>query len=143
MKYPTIRPFEVKDYQKIQSSPERWFHGLPLESDAELHAVGIAVTGEIDGKIVFCAGIDDLWDGVGNVWLVLSDDAHKYPRVFWALKALLGGRIQLEYHRLSCVVKASWKEAKRFAEWFGFKKEATMKKYGPNGEAYCLYARVR
>lgn len=142
MNLPQIRPFEPKDYLSIDSSPERWFHGLPLESDALIHASGPSITGEIDGKIMFCAGIDDLWDGVGNIWLILADDARLHPGVFWALRRILNSRMK-DYRRLSCVVKASWKEAKKFAEWFEFKKEATMKKYGPNGEAYCLYARVR
>ncbi len=96
------------------------------------------------GKVVGCAGIIPLWNGVADLWMYLGKETFT-DKLFACkiIKYYLNDIIKRhDIHRIQAVVKADYCQGIRFAELFKFKPEGTMKAYGPNKEDFIRYARV-
>ncbi len=140
-----IRDYEPQDYLAIQCSVEemRSRLGQPLARYALFHKLGMAYTAaDPDGQLMACGGLHDLWPGVGELWLVVSPLARKYPGILGVFKGILAGWLQW-YHRVQATVNPEWPEAMRLAEHFGFQVEARMRRHGPRGEDEMLYALLK
>lgn len=109
-----------------------------------LVAPGLAFTGLIDGYVIASAGIKPLWPGVGEAWIVASDNMPKKKlSVIKLIKENFDKMIQdNNFIRVQAGVRSDWLEAKRFAEFLGFEHEGIMRKYGPDGQDYFRMARV-
>ena len=109
-----------------------------------LVAPGLAFTGLIDGYVIASAGIKPLWPGVGEAWIVASDNMPKKKlSVIKLIRENFDRMIQdNNFVRVQACVRSDWPEAKRFAEFLGFEHEGIMKKYGPDGQDYYRMARV-
>ena len=109
-----------------------------------LVAPGLAFTGLIDGYVIASAGIKPLWPGVGEAWIVASDNMPKKKlSVIKLIRENFDRMIQdNNFVRVQAGVRYDWPEAKRFAEFLGFEHEGIMKKYGPDGQDYYRMARV-
>lgn len=102
------------------------------------------VTAVVDGKVVASGGLRILWQGVGEIWLMLGKD---FP-----LMAIPKIKRQM-YHwmsfynlrRIQAVVRCDWKEGNRFAEWSGMTNETPdgMKKMYCDGTDANLWAVTR
>ena len=113
------------------------------EQALALEVQGDAFTALRKGKVVACVGIIPLWTGVCELWMYLGKETFSEKR-----KAL---RIMKEFldnlttghkmHRLQSVVLEDFKEGRRFAKFFGFKEEGTMKNFGPEKETYIRVAK--
>lgn len=91
----------------------------------DLENRSIAYTAIVDGKIIGCAGITPLWQGVGSAWMALSVDAEKH--MFWASK-LVRRFIRditnaLNLHRVEMVALVESERNQRWAKFLGFKEE--------------------
>tara|TARA_R110002167_G_scaffold62113_2_gene175400 strand:- start:611 stop:1051 length:441 start_codon:yes stop_codon:yes gene_type:complete len=109
-----------------------------------LFAPGLAFTGLIDGYVIASAGIKPLWPGVGEAWIVASDNM---PKKKLSVIKLIKENFDRMIHdngfvRVQACIRSDWPEAKRFAEFLGFEHEGIMKKYGPDGQDYLRMARV-
>lgn len=95
-------------------------------------------------KPIAVVGLQQLCPGVGEVWSVTSEAIHECPIAFHrsVLDVLHHYELKLELHRLQLTVRASFVDGIRWAKSLGFTQEAVMKKYGPNQEDYCLFARI-
>ena len=141
-----IRDYEPEDFLNIEVSERE------MEARKEMPLVRWALFKKIagpaytvvdpEGQIVGCGGVHNLWPGVGEVWMVLSPLAKKYPYIWMATKKLLSGMAQ-GYVRLQAVVDSEYLEAMRFSERLGFRLEGQMLRYGPHGENSVLYALVK
>jgi len=109
-----------------------------------LVAPGLAFTGLIDGYVIASAGIKPLWPGVGEAWIVASDNMPKKKlSVIKLIRENFDRMIQdNNFVRVQAGVRYDWPEAKRFAEFLGFEHEGIMKKYGLDGQDYYRMARV-
>jgi hypothetical protein len=141
------RTYQPKDFLDIQLTDQvREGRGeQPVATWAVYHQThGPALTVvDPEGRIIACVGIHHYWEGTGEIWLVLSALAAKYPRVVSFIRDLLSySRVRLGYRRLQAAIRLDWPEARRFVEHMGFKQEAIMKRYGPNGADHALYALV-
>ena len=109
-----------------------------------LVAPGLAFTGLIDGYVIASAGIKPLWPGVGEAWIVASDNMPKKKlSVIKLIRENFDSMIQENnLVRVQASVRSDWLEAKRFAEFLGFEHEGIMRKYGPDGQDYLRMARI-
>jgi len=108
---------------------------LEIQSDA--------FTALRDGKVVACVGVTSLWTGVYELWMYLGKETFSEKRkALRILKEFLDELIvKHKMHRLQSVVLADFKEGRRFAKFFGFKEEGTMKNFGPEKETYIRVAK--
>ena len=95
-------------------------------------------------EVIGIGGIHNIWDHVGEAWLLLGKDAVTKPTSVARHTAYMFDYLQEEfdYKRIQASIAVTDKTAKRFAEWLGFQNEGVMKKYGPDGTDYYRYARV-
>ena len=89
-------------------------------------------------------GVHNIWNGVGEAWLLLGKEAFARPRTVARHTVNMFDHMQEEhkYQRIQASIAVNDAKAKRFAEWLGFQNEGIMRKYGPDGSDYYRYARV-
>ena len=96
-----------------------------------------------NGKPAFSFGVVPFWDGVAEVWMVpstqISSMAVSLVKGCRQFYDHIGTAMQLQ--RLQFIVRSSHLQAVRFAEAMYFSKEATLAKYGPEGDDYYMYTR--
>ena len=105
---------------------------------------GPVITAFIDGKPVAVFGCGLLWNGVAEVWTLLSEQSKRYPiAMVRAAKAFLDiCWITFNLHRLQISVKTSDNVAMRFAQALKFEPEGIMAKYSPAQEDFTLFRRL-
>ena len=89
-------------------------------------------------------GVHNIWNGVGEAWLLLGKEAFARPKTVARHTVNMFDHMQEEYNyqRIQASIAVTDAKAKRFAEWLGFQNEGIMRKYGPDGSDYFRYARV-
>jgi hypothetical protein len=102
---------------------------------------GRAYTIKDKGKIVGCAGVLDLWPGVGEAWTCLTDDARAKPfflhrRTYKIIRKLIETGT---YHRVQAIVCCEDAKPVQWIERLGFVKESVMKKFGADGSDHAMY----
>lgn len=97
-----------------------------------------------NGHLVVSGGIFPVWDGMGEAWLIPSDEIPKYKiRMIRILRDHISSITEEDgLRRLQATVRDDFEVAKRFIEFMGFKREGLMKNYGPDGTDHIMYARV-
>ena len=103
------------------------------------------MTGYVNGEIVGCGGIRNLWPGVGEVWTLLSPKVNLYPmRTYECLK---NGFQQLidenDFHRLQAWGRIGFVKAHTLFRHLGFKPEGIAKKYTPDKVDCIAYALLK
>jgi len=105
---------------------------------------GKCITGLVDGNIVGVGGVDEMWTGVGEVWLMLSYETDRYPKR--AYKVIRDGLKQLiednGFWRTQAWGRIDFDRAHTLFKHLGFKPEGIAKKYTPDGVDAILYAKV-
>jgi hypothetical protein len=84
------------------------------------------------------------WDGVGEMWSLISDDFRQFP-IFLTKAGQAWGdicEIAFKLHRLEMTVKASDNRANQWALALGFKHESFMEKYSARREDFNLFVRI-
>ena len=92
---------------------------------------------------VFCGGGISLWPGVAEIWVLPGPDIRKYMKsVFKAANEMItDGWTKLNLHRAHATIKATDVTSLGWIKHFGFEQEGYMKKFGPTGKDYILFAR--
>ena len=104
---------------------------------------GQAKTLIIDNKIIACGGIETLWKGVGEAWLILSEHVFDY-RLAVALKCRrMFPAMTRDYHRVQALVLTSFDKGIKIVKFLGFKSEGLLEQYGPDKEDYYRYVILR
>jgi RimJ/RimL family protein N-acetyltransferase len=106
---------------------------------------GTAFSAFSDGEFLGCAGYAMPWPGVAEVWLWAMPEVKKIPVSLTKLllRALKHIEKERRVHRISAEVRVGNTRAQRWVSIMGFVYEGTMKKRGPDGSDFMLYARVR
>lgn len=140
----TFVPYEPEHYIEISKDNTEGPSGFIDENSAKFHSVAPATTALNDGEPVACFGLTPLWNGVSELWARFSRPwAEKHPITlarganFWLMDRMK------DHHRVQCYVVASNKKAVKFAEVIGFTEKYLLQSYGPNGEDFYLFSRVR
>lgn len=141
-----VAPYQAEDYLTIELSEyeQEYREGQPVEVWAKTHELtGPAFTARApDGAIVFILGIHDLWSGVGEFWGASAPRISLHPHVLVTgrelFRRLVGG-----YVRVQATVNSKHEEGVRLVEHFGFRAEGLLRRYGPHGGDFIMYAIVR
>lgn len=96
-------------------------------------------------KVIAIGGVNELWQGVGEAFSVMSKSIFKYPKsLYKAFKLNLNtGLATGQYNRIHASVECDFPEGIRFIEKLGFKREGRMELWGPDGKDYYMYARLQ
>ncbi len=102
-----------------------------------------AVTLLYRGEPIAIFGWPVIHPGVACIWGLVSELVRECPIAFHkaCLNILSNLFKELKLHRLHMTVKDGYSEGMDWAEAIGFQYEGTMKKYGPDGSDYCIFAR--
>jgi len=97
-----------------------------------------------DGKIVAIGGVARLWNGVGEAWTIPANGM-AHPLLFHrTIKRMIETIEKAEgFHRIQAVVMKSHLKAHKWIKKLGFEDEGKMTSYGPHGEDFIRYARVK
>ena len=104
-------------------------------------------TGLFENQIVGVGGLCVRWEGVGLLWLMLTDDCCK--KGLYGIIALTAIQKKMEelievnnLHRTEAAIRTDFPQAIEMIEAFGFKREGTMIQYCPDKSDAHLYARI-
>jgi len=106
--------------------------------------IGYAWCGVADGKPVCAFGVVPLWRGVGDVWMVTDVELPTYGRTFHRVaKQMFDIYIgELWMVRLQCTVHSRNFQAIKWIKKMRFLEEGLLKKYGPDGHDFYMFARL-
>lgn len=98
-----------------------------------------------DGQILCYGGVLLYRQGFGEAWILCSELAMKHPFVVYRKSIeILNLIIDVnKLYRVQATVRCDWKQARKYLEHLGFKKEGRLKKYGPDQSDYYMYSRVK
>lgn len=108
-----------------------------------LRAGGPCFTGMVDGQVIACAGVAEVWQGRALAWALVGEAA---GRNMVALhRAVAGFLMQAPYRRIEATVDAGFDAAHRWIKLLGFQCETPdgMRQYNPNGGDAFLYSRTK
>lgn len=111
-----------------------------LEAQA---SYGFAFTCLYNGVPVASFGCALLWNGVGEMWSVIGDEARKHPIAMTKIGIAFADicEIAMGLHRLQITVKTSDNRAMKWARAIGFISECTMQAYSEDKDDFNLMAR--
>jgi len=113
----------------------------------ELTAPADSFTCLFEGEIVAIGGVADLWQGVGEAWLMMTEQAKKHGIygliAFNTIERKMNELIVKHKHwRTEANVRADFPEAIKFIEAVGFEREGVRRKYTPDKCDMILYSRI-
>ena len=146
-----IRPFRAEDMMTIinEGTKEqgiKYYGAGTLEELAQqTEEDGLSITGIVNDELVGCGGIRKLWDGVGEVWLMLSPKTSLYPvKTYECIKEGFEKLIaENDFVRLQAWGRIGFTKAHTLFRHLGFRPEGIAKKYTPDGVDCILYSIVR
>lgn len=121
-------------------------HGGFLSLDVSDHLAGelesLGGWAAVDGKTIAIGGIFELRPECGHAWMWLAREWRRHARMI--THAVLSALEAAEYARIEAAVRCDFDAGHRWIERLGFECEAArMKRWGPDGMDYALYARCR
>jgi len=130
-----LRPFDLKTYELVPDFEDN----LKYYQNEE-HSY----TAFLDNKPVCCFGSHILWNGVSESWLLTSYDIEKRPITITRMCRRYFDYVarELRLHRMQITCNTNDLLAMRFAIALKLDKEGVMKKYGPDGSDYAVFART-
>jgi len=90
-------------------------------------------------------GLMVLWPGVGEAWTVLDENELSRHKLFLCrfIKKILNDAVKYNnLNRLQATCEAHDSKKANWLEFFGFKFESVLHKYGPDGKDYLMFCRV-
>lgn len=127
---------------ELQPAQREWAQRVLEDGYAEAMAKGEAWTALVDGKVSCCAGILPQWPGRSIAWanFGLSIPKARWPRVITKIRQVLD---DCPARRVETYVGCTHGAGIRLVNLLGFKIEARLAKFAPDGGDCFLYARVR
>ncbi len=100
-----------------------------------------------EDEIVAVGGLQMKWEGVGTLWLILTEDCKKYG--IHGLLALEVIRDKTNYlieknhlWRAEATIRVGFPQAIKMIEFLGFQREGTMRMFFPDKTDAYLYSRI-
>lgn len=136
-----LRPEHAKaiGIQKAQMSV-----GTLLKTDGyveSLISTGPAYACLVGDKVIAMAGVSMFWNGRGHGWATIADNGRPYLKAI--TKEVMNFLKFTSISRIETAVDCRFDAGHKWAQMLGFQKEGTMRSWGPNGENYDLYSRVK
>ena len=146
-----IRPFLAEDMIDIidlgvkENNLKLYGNNNLQELAKETEEDNMSITAVVEGEVVGCGGIRVLWDGVGEVWMMLSPKVNDYPAKAW--EVIKSGFEKLieenDFVRLQGWCRKGFVKAHTVFHHLGFKPEGVARKYTPDGCDCILYSLIR
>lgn len=124
---------------------EGLFQHLDVDAvGAALIQVGVGFTMMRDDTPIGCGGIIPRWNGVGEVWIAVSEELKQRPilLVKETLRCIHLFHQRGGFHRIQLHIRTEDAGLQRWAESLGFTFEGIMRQYGPDKSDHKLYARI-
>lgn len=116
-----------------------------LQELAEERAKHQSIAGFVNDECVGVGGIEPLWEGVGEAWLMLSNKVADYP--IPAYLTIRDGMEELiennKLTRIQSWVRVDFAKAHKMMKHLGFKAEGVARKYTPDGADCILFGLIR
>jgi RimJ/RimL family protein N-acetyltransferase len=128
----------------VTNTPEANLWGYMQEQHVSYLLNQDSWSGFVDGGFVACGGLVNIWPGLAEAWIAVTPQAHQHTAfILRTAKLYLDDRItRYGLRRIEAHIRADFHIAERFCYWLGFKFDAFLPKYGPNGEPFLLMSRV-
>ncbi len=92
-----------------------------------------------DRVVVAVVGVSCPWAGTGEAWAIAGPDIAKYLAAPRLIRELLQHEVHSgAFRRIQSMIDSTNHTNIRFAEYMGFRKESTLKRYGPAGQDYSV-----
>ncbi len=149
--YTGIRKFVAEDMVWVIEHGVKEF-GLKAMADDHIRELaqarednGQCITGVVNDRIIGCGGIDIMWPGVGEVWVLLAYDIGIYSMAAYeviqdGLKKLIEDN---NLRRVQAWGRVGFSAGHTLFKHLGFKPEGIARKYGYDGEDFILYALIK
>lgn len=141
-----VQPFT--SYHLLDIEPSSFYDDDPTVCErmvgAENNENGRVRTIFKDDKIIAIIGLVELWPGLIEIWAIISKYASRYWLSFSkAMRKMLDFWVdEMKAHRTQMLIREKFSDKLvRWAEFLGFEFEAELKRFGPTGENYLLFAR--
>lgn len=135
------------DYFDLLEIREREIQSMGVIGDAKKRMDVLSQTGNcfimlFDGRLLGVVGWFEFWPGVCEVFVLPTIYMSKAGLVFArAIKKHLYNLEKVKKFQRIQVMAVKDKRHTRWLTWLGFNIEGTLKKYGPNGEDFLMWAR--
>jgi hypothetical protein len=145
-----IVPFEVAHYLEATAVLyARWPRSAMAQPETVAHFYALGGPAftvlTADDTVAAVAGIVNLWEGLGNAWIVISDEV-RHPESARGFHYLVGRMLRRLQDRFQwrCVLAHVMTDQWRDNCWtaaLGFEPLGDIRHYGPGGEMFTLWAR--
>jgi len=116
-------------------------YGLPEVPDSDLQTSWTVL--DDNSMIIGCGGFRLHWPGVFEAWLSSKTYKDFYANRFQAYRFIRTRIEKLEARRIQATIVTDQPTHVNLIRHLGFKYEATMRKYGPDGKDYYLFALIK
>lgn len=128
-----LRPMRVDDY--VAAAVDRFPYLTPRRQAIALLEGGPAFAGWDGDQLLGVAGVASSWPGVGDAWAILTDAGRAKPI---AVCRLVRDSLRLivasgRFRRIQADVIAEFDRGCAWVERLGFKPEARLHRYSPDG----------
>jgi hypothetical protein len=97
-----------------------------------------------DSEIIACGGMDLLWEGVGQVWIIMPEKTRHAKSLFRLFKNKLDYLTKKNnLWRVQAYARIGLDESHTLLRHLGFETEGIMRKYTPDKADCILYAKVK
>lgn len=96
-------------------------------------------------KVVALFGGAVRWSGMAEIWSIPTIHIRPIAKSYFQtmFDQLEKYEVELNIRRYQTCVRYDYVQNQKFMELLGFEKECLMRKFGPKGEDYFLYARLK
>ena len=131
-------------YLLVTNTPESNLWGYMQEQHVSYLLKQDSWSGFVDGQLVACGGLVSIWPGLAEAWIAVTPYAYRHSTfILRTARLYLDDRIvRFRLRRIEARVRADFFLARRFSKWLGFRFDASLHKYGPEGETFALLSRV-
>lgn len=137
--------FEVRQFLPEDAAEIRLQPYMEVITDADVWRTatvkGECFTGFHDGRIIVCSGLIRHWSTRAEAWLLMGCPVSRVE-MLWIHRRVLEFLNGLDVARVETTVDDSFDAGHRWARMLGFNAEGLMRKFGPDGSDYQMYARV-
>ncbi len=132
-------PFDVSHLKDISYRDEESWLGAVNENVQPLDNE-LAWSLEVDGKVVACAGVLVLWEGVGELWVIVDRNITVGLTLVRCIKKVLFATIKgVNLHRVQASVNINDHKGRKLVRVLGMKVEGRKEKYNSSKDDFFEY----
>ncbi len=139
-----VRPWIVGDSAKVLLQPAQQYTAdiADVTSDlTPLSELGLAWTGEHEGRVIACGGLLPHWPGRATAWMLIGHAAG--PHFAAIHRHVFKFLTRSPYRRIEAHVDVGFKEGIRWMKMLGFEFESYKRAYRPDGADMLEFVRIR